>query len=82
MKVDSRMVVESRFGWLVSEDLLCREGRSTTVYRDNTTKVNQLMGQKTRQSNRPQSRSKRNENKNSELSNMRLKLANFTLFFH
>ena len=59
MKVNSRMVVDSRLGWLVSEDLHCREGRSTTVYCDNTTKVNQLMGQKTRQSNDPQSRLKK-----------------------
>lgn len=33
-------------GGAVNEDLHCRECRSTTIYRDNTTKGDQLMDQK------------------------------------
>ena len=40
------------------------------------------MSQKTRQSNHPQGRSKRNGIEDFELPGMRLKSANFTLFLH
>lgn len=40
------MVVKSRLGWLVTEDLHCREGRSIMAYCDNATKGDQLMDPK------------------------------------